>query len=201
MRRLSGVLVLAYGACATPAHAHTEVASLGVFWSGAVHFLLSFERPALVVVFAIWAGMQKQRADAAWVGAIGLGAFAAALATRPDAAESHSAAATAIVALVLLGAAALTRFQLGARPVLIAAACCGLIAGAIGATGETISDRAINATALSLVAAAAAAYALMAATFVARWRHAGLGLRLCAGAVTILAAACASGYSRICGYG
>jgi hypothetical protein len=107
----------------------------------------------------------------------------------------------AIVALVLLGAAGVTRFQLGVRSVLIGAVCCGLIVGAIGATGETIGDRALNATALSLVAAAAAAYALMAASFVARWRYARLGLSLCAGAVTILAAMCASGYSRICGYG
>jgi len=171
LRRLSGVLVLALACGATPAQAHTEVASLGVFWSGAVHFLLSFERLALVVAFAIWAGMQKQRADAALVGAIGLGAFVAALATRPDVAESHSASTIAIVASVLLGAAALIRYQLRARPVLIAAACCGLIAGAIGAVGETFRDRALNATALSLVAAAAAAYALMAASFVARWRR------------------------------
>lgn len=173
VRRLSRVLVLAlaYGASASPAQAHTEVASLGVFWSGAVHFLLGFERPTLVVAFAIWAGTQKQRADAALVGAIGLGAFVAALATRPEVAESHSASTIAIVALVLLGAAGVARFQLGVRPVLIAALCCGMIAGAIGATGETIRDRAINASALSLVAAAAAAYALMAASFVARWRR------------------------------
>ncbi|MGJ0622548.1 MAG: hypothetical protein ACR65Z_17840 [Methylocystis sp.] len=198
---MAALLALAYGACATPAHAHTEVASLGVFWSGAVHFLLSFERPALVVAFAIWAGMQKQRADAALVGAIAIGAFAAALAMRSDGVESHSASMIAIVALVLLGAAALTRFQLGARPVLIAALFCGLVAGAIGATGETIRDRAINASALALVAAALAAYALMAASYVARWRYARFGPTLCVGAVTIAAAVCASGYSRICGYG
>lgn len=172
-RRFFGgvVLALAFGVCATPAPAHTEVASLGVFWSGAVHFLLSFERLALVVAFAIWAGMQKQRVDAALVGVIGLSAFAAALATRPEVAESHSASATAIVALVLLGAAGVARVQLGAGRVLIAAACCGLIAGALGAAGETFRDRALNATALSLAAAAAAAYALMAASFVARWRR------------------------------
>jgi hypothetical protein len=173
MRRLLAFLVpaLAYGICASPAHAHTEVASLGVFWSGAAHFLLSFERPALVVAFAIWAGTQKQRADAALVVAIALGAFAAALATRPDVVESHSAWMMTIVALALLGAAGVARVQLGARPVLIGAVSCGLIAGAIGATGETLKDRAINASALSLVAAAVAAYALMAASFVARWRR------------------------------
>ncbi|MGD9656465.1 MAG: hypothetical protein AB7U61_02325 [Methylocystis sp.] len=172
-RRVAAFLVpaLAYGICASPAHAHTEVASLGVFWSGAVHFLLSFERLALVVAFAIWAGTRKQRADAALVGAIGLGAFIAALATRPEAVESHAASTIAIVALVFLGAAGVVRLQIGVRPVLIAGACCGMIAGAIGATGETIRDRAINASALSLVAAAAAAYALMAASFVARWRR------------------------------
>ncbi len=202
-RRVSVVLLLALacGALATPAHAHTEFASLGVFWSGAVHFLLSVERPALVVAFAIWAGTQQERADAALVGAIGLGAFAAALAMRPDGVESHSAVTMAIVALVLLGAAGVARLQLGVRPVLIAALFCGLIAGAIGAAGETIEDRAINASALALVAAAIAAYALMAASFVARWRHARLGLTLCLGAVTIAGAVCASGYSRICGYG
>ncbi|MBM3550319.1 MAG: hypothetical protein FJX45_00865 [Alphaproteobacteria bacterium] len=198
---MAAPLALAYVACASPAHAHSEVASLGVFWSGAVHLLLSFERLALVVAFAIWAGTQQQRADAALVGAIGLGAFAAALATRPQGVESHSASMIAIVALVLLGAAGVARIQMGVRALLIAAGCCGMIAGAIGATGETIRDRAINATALALVAAAATAYALMAASFVARWRHARLGLSLCAGAVTILAAVCASGYSRICGYG
>ncbi len=202
-RRVSAVFLLglACGAFATPAHAHTEFASLGVFWSGAVHFLLSFERPALVVAFAIWAGMQQQRADAALVGAIGLGAFAAALAMRPDGVESHSTVTIAIIALVLLGAAGVARLQLGVRPVLIAALFCGLVAGAIGAAGETIGDRALNASALALVAAAVAAYAFMAESFVARWRHAGLGLRLCVGAVTIAAAVCASGYSRICGYG
>jgi hydrogenase/urease accessory protein HupE len=170
LRRLL-VPALAYGICASPAHAHTEFASLGVFWSGAAHFLLSFERPALVVAFAIWAGTHKQRADAALVGAIGLGTFIAGLATRPEVVESHSASTIAIVALVLLGAAGIARVQLGARPILIAAVCCGLIAGAIGATGETIRDRVINASALSLVAAAAAAYALMASSYVARWRR------------------------------
>jgi hypothetical protein len=165
------VLASAYGACASPAHAHTEFASLGVFWSGAVHFLFSFERPALVVAFAIWAATQKQRADAAVVCAIGVGAFVAALAMRSDIAESHSASKAAIVALVVLGGASIGRLQFGVRQLLIAAVACGLIAGAIGATGETIKDRAINASALSLVAAAAAAYALMASSFVARWRR------------------------------
>ena len=203
MRRVLGVLLLALacGALATPAHAHTEFASLGAFWSGAVHFLLSFERPALIVAFAIWAGTQQQRADAALVGAIGLGAFVAALAMRQEGVESHSAVTMAIVALILLGAAGVARFQLGVRPVLIAALLCGLVAGAIGAAGETIGDRALNASALALVAAALAAYTLMAASFAARWRHARLGLRLCVGAVTIAAAVCASGYARICGSG
>jgi hypothetical protein len=195
------LLALACGAFVTPAHAHTEFASLGAFWSGAVHFLLSFERPALVVAFAIWAGTQRQRADAALVVAIGLGAFAAALATRPDGAGGHSAPTIAIAALVLLGAAGVARIQMGARLVLVAAVCCGAIAGAIGAAGETVGDRAINASAMALVAAAVAAYALMAASFVAQWRHARVGLRLCVGAVAIAAAVCASGYARICGYG
>ncbi|MFO1103333.1 MAG: hypothetical protein U1E20_10575 [Methylocystis sp.] len=173
MRRLSGgaLAACAYGVCASPAYAHTEFASLGVFWSGALHFLFSFERPALVVAFAIWAATQKQRVDAVVVCAIGLGAFVAALATRSDVADSHSASMVAIVALLLLGGASIRRLQFGVRQIMIAAVSCGLIAGAIGAAGETIKDRAINASALSLVAAAAAAYALMASSFVARWRR------------------------------
>lgn len=203
MRPPAPVLFLALmgGLCASPAQAHSDVASLGVFWSGAVHLLLSFERLALIIVFGIWAGMQRRRANAAFVGAIGLGAFAAALATRPDVAESHSASAIAIAGLLLIGAAGVARIQMGLRTLLIAAACCGMIAGAIGATGDAIRDRALNATALALVAAAVAAYSLMASSFVLQWRHARLGLTLCAGVVTLLAAACASGYSRICGYG
>jgi hypothetical protein len=203
LRRGSQILLvaLADSAFAAPAHAHVELEALGGFWSGVVHWLTGVERPALVIALAIWAGAQKQRADAAVVAAVALGAFAAALATAHGGAESHSTFVPAVAALAVVGAAGAGGLSVGATTMRVVAACCGALAGAIGAIGATIGDRALDATGVSLAAAAATAYGLVAASFVAPWRFARIGLRLCAGAGAIAAAVCTLGHSSICGPG
>ncbi|MBY6241689.1 hypothetical protein [Methylosinus sp. Sm6] len=198
--RIPLVIVVA-AVFATPAHAHAEFAALGGFWSGVVHFLTGFERPSLVVALAIWAGAQTQRADAALVAVVALGAFASALAMGQRGEDAHSAFAPAVVALALVGGAGAVGVRADARTLLLAAAGCGALAGAVGVAEETISDRALAAIGVSLAAAAAAAYGLVAASFVAPWRHARVGLRLCAAAGAIAAAFCALGHSSICASG
>ncbi|BGE86963.1 MULTISPECIES: hypothetical protein [Methylosinus] len=200
MRKGVRLLLLVAGAGVFPAsaQAHSELAALGGFWSGVAHFFIGCERPALAVALAIWAGLQQRRADQAVVSCFAFAAFAAALAIGDLGDDNRVASAAALVALAPVGAAGAAGVQIDLRRLLLTAALCGATAGSIGVTSATLADRMAAAAGLSIAAAAAASYGLVAASFVTPWRAARLGLRLCAGVAGLAAAVCASGQSILC---
>jgi hypothetical protein len=200
LRKSVRLLLLAagFGVFPAPAHAHSELAALGGFWSGVAHFFIGCERPALALALAVLAGLQQRRADQAVVACFAFGAFAAVLAIGDIGDDNRFASAGALIALASVGAAGAAGAQMGRRDLLLAAALCGAIAGAIGVASATLADRIAAATGLSLAAAAATSYGLVAASFVAPWRGARLGLRFCAGAGALAAAVCVSGQSLFC---
>jgi len=184
------------------AQAHTALQDLGSFWSGVVHFLISFDRLGLVFALAVWAGVQRRRSDAAIVAIIAVSAFLAATALGLNGGD-NAAPRFAAAAMVLIGAAGAATFDIGAAPILAAAACCGALGGAIGASGSSTQQLALNALGLSLAAAAIAAYTLVAASFSSSPRYVTMGLRLGAAAVAVAGVALlsVSEYSRFFGRG
>jgi hydrogenase/urease accessory protein HupE len=164
------------------AQAHADLPQMGSFWSGVVHFLLSLDRLGLTFALALWSSAQTPRADAAVVACVGAGAFGAALVRGSFPALGDIPDLTALV-MALVGVAAAARQGIARQPMLLIAAFCGFIVGAIGAMGDTFEQRALNAAGLALATAAVAAYTLMGASFALSSRNIALALRLGAGLV------------------
>ncbi len=151
-----------------PVQAHSLVGTLGVFWAGVVHPLISLDQLGPLLALAIWVVWRARRADAL-VAFLPVGAFLGAWAAPSGGAFPFLAPA----AMVLFGAMAAVRADLASAWIeRLAVAAGGLSIGIASAVGAEGFPRILYAIGVALAVASVAAYALLAARHAAeipRW--------------------------------
>jgi len=141
------------------AQAHNVVKTLGAFWAGVVHPLISPDQLAVLLVLAIWIVWRPRRADA-FLAALPLGAFLGAWSAPSGGFFSVLTPA----ALVLFGAMAAARADLANLWVeRFAAVLGGVSIGIANSVGAEDAPRGLFAFGVALTVASVTAYALLAA--------------------------------------
>lgn len=155
-----------------PALAHSALKTLGGFWAGVVHPLISVDQLGVLLALAIWIVWRSRRVGAL-VAALPTGAFLGAW----GAATGSGAPLVAAAAMTFFGVMAAARVDLGsAWAERFAVALGGFIVGVASADGIEEFSRGIYAFGVALAAASIAAYAVLAARRAGsfpRWVEAG----------------------------
>ncbi|MFY9657502.1 MAG: HupE/UreJ family protein [Methylocystis sp.] len=154
------------------AQAHNVVKTLGAFWAGVVHPLISIDQLGVLLAFAIWIVWRSRPADAFLV-ALPAGAFLGAW----GAPSGWPFQLLMPVALVFFGAVAATRTHFAnVWAERFAAALGGVSIGIASSFGAEDAPRGLFALGVALAVASVTAYALLAARHAAgfpSWIEAG----------------------------
>ena len=145
------------------AQAHSVVKTLGAFWAGVVHPLISLDQLGVLVALAIWIVWRPRRADV-FLAVLPLGAFLGAWVAPSVGPFSLLPPA----AMAFFGGIAATRADLAnVWMERLAAAIGGIIIGVASAAGADDAPRGLFALGVALVVASVTAYALLAARHLA----------------------------------
>lgn len=160
--RRRGALLIGAAICLPlgSAEAHTAFKSLGSFWSGTLHVLTSFDQAGLLLGLAIWAGLQRQRLDAAVVGAICVGSLLGSL-IGWGAGAQFDALVYVSAAMFLIGVAGAAALNMG-RSLLIPVAVCSALIGLASEMGADGLQHGLVALGGAIAAASIVSYGLIA---------------------------------------
>jgi urease accessory protein len=156
--RLCGACVLAL-CWPAQAQAHDVVKTLGAFWAGVVHPLISPDQLGVLLALAIWIVWRPRRGEV-FLAVLPLGAFLGAW-LAPSGAPFPLLTPAAIAFFGVMAAARLNRASLWGE--CLAAAFGGASVGIASAAGAEDASRGLFALGVALSVASVTAYALLAA--------------------------------------
>jgi len=167
----------------TQAQAHNVVKTLGAFWAGVVHPLISPDQLGVLLALAIWIVWRPRRAEI-FLAILPLGAFLGAW-LAPSGAPFPRLTPAAMAFFGVMAAARVGRAKLWVE--CLAAAFGGVSVGVASVAGAEDAPRVLFALGVAFAVASLTAYALLAARHLARipsWIE--TGARSGAGVIAIL---------------
>lgn len=158
------------------AEAHVALQTMGSFWSGVAHVLMSLDQVFFLIGLAIWTSFLDRRLDARLIGAVFISVFAGVLVGAAIDPEGRFDVGGIIAALLTaVGLAGAARLRMNAVPVLGFASVGGFVGGAAGGIGSAGLSLGLLSLGGSIASASVLSYSILATRRIgSEWGRIGL---------------------------